>query len=381
MSSGLNSFIFVMDKGGYLYSCGQNTYGQLGLGNTLNRINLQPITEPSNVTFVSVCTGQQHTIALGKNGILYGCGNNGYGKLANANTGTNFLYLTPLTNQNWVTTYPNAFPISIFCGEQNTFVLLSNYTVWGCGWNSGTLGNPSYTEGWYTSFIPMLIPSGCIPNTISTCGLYSTSVLMTNGEIWSCGQNTSGQFGTGNIGNSSYSLIKMTTVPSGLTPTQIVCGALGFIIVLMNDGSIYGCGNNQNGELGNDTGFDQYNYLIPMSIPTGYTPQNIFAGYNFTIVLMTDGTIFGCGNNQYGQLGNGDNQEVKLLEYGQMIIPPLEYPYSISCGYGSTYVAMTDGAVYSVGENNYGQLGINSTDKQVTLEKQHINKNNSQTHF
>jgi hypothetical protein len=80
----------------------------------------------------------------------------------------------------------------------------------------------------------------------------------------------------------------------------------------MTDGTVYGTGSNANGQLGtgNDT---DVNSLTPMLIPSGKTAKSISAGYSYSILLMTDGTVYGTGSNANGQLGTGNNTIVISL--------------------------------------------------------------------
>jgi alpha-tubulin suppressor-like RCC1 family protein len=32
------------------------------------------------------------------------------------------------------------------------------------------------------------------------------------------------------------------------------------------------------------------------------------AGYEFSLILKTDGSLWACGNNEYGQLGDGTTE-------------------------------------------------------------------------
>ena len=43
-----------------------------------------------------------------------------------------------------------------------------------------------------------------------------------------------------------------------------------------------------------------------MTNSTGKTPKSIYCGSTYTMLLMTDGTVYGIGDNQYGQLGLGN---------------------------------------------------------------------------
>ena len=101
-----------------------------------------------------------------------------------------------------------------------------------------------------------------------------------------------------------------------------------FNIVLLDDGKIYGSGDNSEGQLGNGT-TDSSTTLtemtsIPFDILSGEKkkPYSISALCNFssqhdcTIILMDDGTIYSCGYNGDGQLGNGTTNDSYTLQAG-----------------------------------------------------------------
>ena len=99
-----------------------------------------------------------------------------------------------------------------------------------------------------------------------------------------------------------------------------------------------------------------------MNIPNSKIPKNISCGSNHTIVLMTDGTIWGTGNNASGQLGVGSTTYSYYQSLTEMTIPTGKLPKYISCIEDYTIVLMTDasGSVYGTGYNLNGQLGINT---------------------
>jgi alpha-tubulin suppressor-like RCC1 family protein len=68
----------------------------------------------------------------------------------------------------------------------------------------------------------------------------------------------------------------------------------------MTDGILFACGNNYSGQLGDGTKTDQH---LPVQIKTGV--QGIAAGAYHSLILMTDGTLLACGDNSFGQLGDG----------------------------------------------------------------------------
>jgi len=230
----------------------------------------------------------------------------------------------------------------------NTFLIASDMTVYGTGDNVfGQLCNG--TNSYSKTLINIANTTGKTPLSVVAC-FYHTIVLMTDGTIYCCGDNSSGQLGTGNT-NSSATLTLMINT-TGKTPSSISCGDR-HTIVLMTDGTIYGCGVNFDGQLGKGNTTDTTTLTL-MTNTTGKTPSSINCGLYHTVVLMTDGTIYGCGNNSYGQLGTGNDTSTTTLTL--MTNTTGKTPSSISCMDRSTVVLMTDGTIYGCGEN-LGWLG------------------------
>ncbi len=337
-----NSHTMVLMDDGSVYGCGYNSNGQLGNGNTTQQTTLTLMTNNTGKTPVSVSCGEYHTMVLMDDGSIYGCGYNYYGQLGNGSS-TNTSTLTAMTNTTGKT------PVSISCGIFYTMVLMSDGSIYGCGWNyNGQLGNGSSTNT--STLTAMTNTTGKTPVSIS-CGYYHTMVLMDDGSIYGCGLNSIGQLGNGNT-TQQTTLTAMTNT-TGKTPVSISCGAY-HTIVLMGDGSIYGCGYNNNGQLGNGN-TTQQTTLTAMTNTTGKTPVSVSCGGYRTMVLMDDGSIYGCGDNQYGQLGDGTiaNKTTLTLLYNRTG----KIPSSISCGQYHTMVLMDDGSIYGCGSNTYGQLG------------------------
>jgi hypothetical protein len=125
-------------------------------------------------------------------------------------------------------------------------------------------------------------------------------------------------------------------------------GFLGYSAVLMTDGTIYATGANEYGQLGTGD-FINRTTLAAMMLPSGKTPKILEYGLYSTVVLMTDGTVYGCGWNYDGQLGIGDTSDKPILT--EMLLPQNKTAKNISCGGVHTVVLMTDGTVYATGYN------------------------------
>jgi alpha-tubulin suppressor-like RCC1 family protein len=328
----------IIIQDGIIYGCGDNSVGQLGTG-VVGSSTLTPMVNTTGLTPKYISTTYNRAIVLMTTGEIYGCGSNDYGQLGTAVAGDKTT-LTQMVNSTGLT------PKYIECGDFHTIVLMTTGEIYGCGLNNfGQLGT---TDTPTTTLVQMVNNTGLTPTYIA-CGARHTIVLMTTGEIYGCGDNGSGQIGTG--GGNTLTLIDNIT---GLTPTYIACGER-HTIVLMTTGEIYGCGDNFYGQLGTGGG----STLTLLNNSTGLTPQNIKCGERYTIVLMETGEIYGCGNNLGGQLGTSNYDPTSTLT--QMVNTTGKIPKYIACQYIHTVVLMTDGTVYGCGLNNVGQLGVEDT--------------------
>ncbi len=138
------------------------------------------------------------------------------------------------------------------------------------------------------------------------------------------------------------------------------------IIAMMEDGSVYGFGDNRYGQLGSsyqNTGeFYPLYGLKDLSKVTG--------GTDFSLVLLKNGTILGFGKNSFGELGNGIrtnyNFPQKAEKLGKGVIKS-------AVGSNHKVALLKDGTVWTWGKNYYGQLGIDAfNDKYLPEQNQMI---------
>ena len=348
----LSRFTLVIKNDDKVYGAGNNSGGQLGIGNTTDQSTLQPMIMPNGKTAKYTCCGFAYTIVLMTDGTLYGCGVNGQGQLGIGNT------------IDQTTLQPSVIPTGktvVFISSGFTFfiALMSDGTVYGAGNNSdGQLGIGNNID--QTTLQPMIIPTGKTATNI-ICGTTHTVVLMNDNTVYVTGKNNRGQFGN-NTFNTSYKLLTQMTIPSGETPEYIFCGA-ETTLVFMASKKVYGTGDNSMGQLGigiNSAGY--YTVLTEMIIPSGYQVKNISCGTTHSMVLMTDGSIWGTGNNTAGQLGLSYNNNTIITTLQKITQMPVgKIPSNISCGNAHSMVLMTDGSIWGTGSNIQGQLGNGTT--------------------
>jgi len=285
ISCGQSHSLLLLNDG-TVKSFGSNSNGELGLGITTQQNTPILISGLSNVK--QVIGGQSYSLVLLNNGTVYGFGRNSSGQLGLGNT------ISPYTSPTLIPSLTNVKQIS--CGSSHSLALLNDGTVYGFGGNYyGQLGLGNNTSIINT---PTLISGMSNVKQIS-CGTNHSLALLTDGTVKSFGRNIYGNLGLNNTNDYN----RPTLIPSLSDVSQITCGA-DHSLVLLNDGTVKGFGANQFGNLG--LGNTTYQYNSPTLI-TGLTNvKQISGGGNYSVVLLNDGTVKGFGDNTYGQLGLGN---------------------------------------------------------------------------
>lgn len=174
---------------GTLWAWGKNELGQLGDGTRTSRTIPVQIAIDLNKSWSSVASGEWHSLAVASDGTLWGWGENGSGRLGN---GTTERQLRPVN----VATDANKLWTTVAAGEEYTLALARDGTLWGWGWNgNGTLGNGTY-EG-SLSPIPIGADLGKTWVSVSAAPDSHAFAVASDGSMWGWGSNVAGQLGIG----------------------------------------------------------------------------------------------------------------------------------------------------------------------------------------
>ena len=344
---------FILKNDGTLWGCGLNSHGQLGLGDTNYRTTFtQIITNADNIK--SVYCGRCHTFILKNDGILWGCGRNDYGQLGLGDTNNRTTFTKIINNVK-----------SVYCGGYHTLILKNDNTLWGCGDNEyGQLGLGDKT--YRNTFTQITTNTNNIKSVY--CGHYHALILKNDGTLWICGWNDYGQLGLGDtVDRTTFTQITTTNISD---IKSIYCGH-EYTFMLKNNGTLWGCGYNTNGALG----FGDTDYRTTFTI-IGINTNNIksvYCGHYYTLILKNDGTLWGCGSNQYGQLGLGDTSYRTLFT---KIITNINDIKLVYCGYQYAFILKNDGTLWACGYNGYGQLGLGDTSNRTTFTQVITNTDN-----
>lgn len=322
----------VLKDDGTVWSWGDNTYGQLGDGTYTNRN--YPVQVIGLSSIVTIDAGPYHCVAVKNDGTVWIWGKNDSGQLGD---GTYTNKSTPMK----VAALSGIVDIS--CGKDFTIAVKNDGTLWTWGFISGI--GLSYN---YNSVTPINISS--ISNVTSVkAGEVHVLALKSNGELWTWGRNDCGQCGDGSSNNKFEPVFIMSEVSSIGTGDT-------YSFAIKKNGTIWGWGRNTWGQLGNGKQ-NQFCYT-PVQMIGATNAKYITGGDEHTIVLKNDGTAWVCGADQYGELGDGitysdfKNEKTTLNQ-----LPGINGITSVSAGAYFTVVTLDDGSVWGCGLNDRGQLG------------------------
>jgi alpha-tubulin suppressor-like RCC1 family protein len=239
--------------------------------------------------------------------------------------------------------------VSATPGVSTLFAIKSDGTLWCLGSNDfGQLGtNDTIT---YSSLV-QTVAGGTNWKQVST-GAFFTSAVKTDGTLWSWGQNIYGQLGT----NDTISRSSPVQIVGGGTDWEKVACGYEHTIALKTDGTIWAWGTNVYGVLGTNNLTD---LSSPVQIFGGGTIWNdIYCGYQHSSATKTDGTLWGWGRNINGMLGTGNitdySSPVQTIAAGTNWKKLAGGQYHMTC-------IKTDNTLWVWGSNSNDRLGLGAT--------------------
>src|SRR3989344_6023415 len=219
-------------------------------------------------------------------------------------------------------------------------------TLW--AWGAGYLGGLGLGDGIYRSS-PTQVGALTTWSQVAADGR-SRRALKTDGTLWVWGDNTSGQLGLGDILHRSSpvqvgALAVWTTVALGTAHTQAI----------KIDGTLWAWGTNTTyGTLGDGT---LINRSSPVQIGTLGTWSSVTVGGTNNSALKTDGTLWSWGQSYFGPLGLG-TAGPGLTCSSPTQVGTLNTWRNVSAGTNNRLAVKTDGTLWGIGRNNKGQLGL-----------------------
>ena len=223
-----------------------------------------------------------------------------------------------------------------------------------------------------TTITPPDSASGIRFNQISAGG-YVMNDLMgfslavgSDGNAYAWGYNGFGQIGDGTTTNRTTPVLvkKPAGAPTDFTYVQVTAGGY-HSLAIGSDGYTYAWGNNDFGQLGNNT---TANSSVPVRVHspngsgTGLKAIQVSTGMRSSMALGADGTVY-----TWGSLSAGNGQYTSQQTVPAAVMDPADasgvfHALQIGTQWSFNLAIGQDHYVYAWGYNNYGQLGNNTSD-------------------
>lgn len=237
--------------------------------------------------------------------------------------------------------------------DRYTVLLDSNGDVWQWGLFFADGGT---NKGSLVSTLPFQV-NGLDQITAIATGAAHNLALRASGTVWAWGREDKGQLATSPSKRRQFDPVRVPSLPF---TTSIATGGK-HSLALTSDGSVWAWGDNEYGQLGTDPALlsETYN-VVPTQIPNLTGVQALAGGPSHSLVLHNGGTVWAWGQNNSGQLGNG---QTGGFVHTPAQIPGLNNIQAIAVGgdfafRGYNLALRNDGTVWSWGNNFNGQLGI-----------------------
>jgi alpha-tubulin suppressor-like RCC1 family protein len=200
-----------------------------------------------------------------------------------------------------------------------------------------------------------------------------TMLLKTDGSLWARGLNYVGQFGDGTTESKATFVKTMDGVKSFSTFGD---GAFSHTMILKEDGSLWACGSNYDGAIGDGTATG-YRAGVVVVDNDRYTPVKIMddvksveASSWCSFAIKEDHSLWGWGTSI--SLGIGLRPEdVTASIHSDHLLPAklMDNVADISVGVGATLILKLDGSLWGYGNNQAGQLGDGTTEQRTSPVK------------
>jgi alpha-tubulin suppressor-like RCC1 family protein len=113
------------------------------------------------------------------------------------------------------------------------------------------------------------------------------------------------------------------------------------------------------------------NNPIQMVLSNKIKISSISCGYNFYILLSSEGKLYSGGSNEYGELLSKENNNTPRITPEEIykITKLNEKIIQVSCGFKHVIILSSSNNVYGWGNNSFGQLFSNNITKKTGLNK------------
>lgn len=368
---------------GMPWTWGTNENGQLGDGTTTAREYPVPIDGADRTS--SLAAGYLHSLSLRQDGTVSGWGRNAMGQVG-PGTGS-----TCSAGGGW-SIHCERVPaqvgldqvVQVAGGAEFSLALRADGTVW--VWGHGGYGQLAGNGPETCRFTVLSEP--CARSPVAVNGLDEViavaasgahaAVVRADGSVWTWGVNAYGQLGRAaeaRCRNATQNQLP-PELPCSYIPGRVpidrviaVAAGDGYTLALKADGTVWGWGLSNHGQVGDPTTICFY-----PSFPCRPDPAPVHgiggattlaAGEGHNLALLADGTVLAWGDNRYGQLGDGTS----VPREAPVRVEALNRVTAVAVGEWHSVALRDDGTVWTWGYGASGRLGNGETGHRAWPER------------
>ena len=311
----------VVAEDGAVYTCGEGDRGQLGLGDGQPRRRLTRVPQAlfAGSRVVMVSCGGVHTMAVTAVGHAWTCGCNDNGQLGVGDTANRLGFTRVDAGQ-----LGGARIVMAACGLFHSVVVSAEGGVWtfGCG-DYGGLGLNDEQHRLVPTLLAAEVFKGSKIVTVAAGALH-TMALGVNGRLWAWGSGYHGKLGLGDTNNRLVpTLVGAEEVFGGSQVRTIACGNVHTLAVT-EAGELWAWGRGAQGRLGLNDGQDRL-------VPTRVDPQHfahapisaVAAGSNHSAAVTAGGALYTWGQGEAEPTGSQVPGGLGHVDLANRLVPTL----------------------------------------------------------
>ncbi len=339
VSGGWN-YALALKSDGSVWAWGANDSGQLGNGTTAGSLVPIPVTSLAHGV-IAIAAGWDSGVALKSDGSVWTWGANDRGQLGDGSNAASNVPVRVSGLSGRVT--------AIAAGDSYALTLKSDGTVWGWGDDyQGQLGDGQNAD----TITPVAVHGLTGRVAAISAGKAHSLAIKADGSVWAWGDNSGHALGVDTSDVFQNTPIRV----EGLNGHAVaVAAVVDHSAAIESDGTLRSWGREflpSGAYMGTDT---------PTPMPGLTHVKQIAGGWSFFVALEANGSVWAWGEN-LGTLGDGSSHDsptnpVAVLGLDKGVIV-------IGTGVQNGYAVTSTGVVWSWGNNNHGELGNGTVDRE-----------------